>query len=269
MMWRRIAGVMLALPLAMGICQVFAQTNQDQGNKGQQQQRHDRPQLFANKLGLNEQQKEQIRKICNEFDEKVGRVDHQIWSLVHQEKDAIFNILTDEQKAKVPTVLKEEMEKEMNKIAGTLGVNDAEKLRLKQICEKYESKFYDLAKQQGDDAAKKMHELRHEAFSAISQELTEEQKVKLPGIIREEMHRWHDPSARAAHLRTLGDKLNLNEDQRKQIQQVLTGFAPKLEQPKNELRQLLQQEQTALENVLNEQQRTKLREMMQNTGGGK
>jgi len=277
MMWRRIAGVMLALPVAMATCQLLAQNqnaqNQNAQNQNAQNQgqvtRHDRLQMLVTSLNLNEQQKEQARKICSEFDDKVSKLDHQFWSLVDQEQDQIFKVLNDQQRAKAPTVLREQREKELQKIAGMLGLNDAQVQKLREACEKFEPKFHEVAQQKGQEAFKKMHELRHEAFASIGQELTPEQRAKLPGVIREEIMAWHDPSMRSEHLRTIGDKLGLNDDQRNQIKQILGTFSSTLEQTRTELRQVLQQEHAALDQVLNEQQRTKLREMTKINGNGK
>src|SRR3954447_24060505 len=112
-----------------------------------QQQRHGtRHESLAKNLGLEDKQKEQIQKICSDFDQKEEKVAQQLWTLCQQECDALMQVLTSEQRDKVPTVLKEEKAKELNKIATKLGLKDDQKQKLMQICEKHEQQFQELVK---------------------------------------------------------------------------------------------------------------------------
>jgi|SRR5579862_306791 len=262
MMWKICLGTALA---ALSLAQQTQQNNQTIKNQppGVRQERLD---AFTAKLNLNEQQKTELRNICTSFDEKAKSLDHQLWSLCDQERAALLKVLNDEQRSKVPQVFKEARKIERDKIATRLGLSADEKQRIEQVCEKFEPKFHEIAKQQGGQ--EQMHQLRQEVFAAIRGELNEQQRAKLPGILREEFLEWHDPVTQSEHMQAIADKLQLSADQQQNVRQILSDFNQKLEQPRAQLRQLCQEELTAVERVLNEEQRSKLREMLRMRGKG-
>jgi transcription initiation factor TFIIIB Brf1 subunit/transcription initiation factor TFIIB len=253
-----------------------AQQNQTQNKQGQLQNQqnqgqrmgHDRIEALTSKLNLNEQQKAEIRKICKDFDEKTKSLDHQLWTLFSQERKAVFNVLTEEQRRMLPEAIKTERRKELEKIASRLGLDPNETQKIAAICEKFDSRFQELAQKQGQDAQGQLQELRSEAFSAIRQELTDQRRAKLPGALREEFEEWNNPSKESEHLQAISQKLNLSQDQQQQIRQIMTQASEQLEQPRAQLRELHQQEHAAIEKVLNDQQRQQFREMLKGRGVG-
>ena len=238
-----------------------------QDNNQQQGMRHDRLEAVTQSLNLNDQQKTELQKVFTSFDQKVDPLDKQLWTLNFQEHQAVVQVLTPEQRAKLPEVIKPIKEKELNKIGAKLGLNDDQKQRIEKICEQYEPKFHELIQQQGQNVSQQFHQLRNQVFAAIHKELTTEQKAKLPGIFREEFEQWHNPAMQSQILQEVSQRLDLRPQQKDQIQRILADFNTKIDQPVTRLRQFHQEERSAVEQVLNEQQRARLREMMK--GGGK
>lgn len=60
--------------------------------------RHDRLDAMAAKLGLSDEQKDQIRKVHADYDQKLADAEHQLWTLHHEEREAMSKVLTDEQR---------------------------------------------------------------------------------------------------------------------------------------------------------------------------
>jgi len=222
---------------------------------------HDRLEAMAAKLGLNDKQKEEIKTIHTDFDKKAGDMEHQLFALHHEEHEAMSKVLTDDQRAKLPGLLKAMRDKELEKIAGELGLNADQTKKLEAVREEHETKFHEVAGQQGDEARARFHQLRHELFEAIGKELTAEQKEKLPGILREEYHQWRDPVARREHLKAIGGELGLNDDQKEQIKKIHKEYDQKAEPLTIRIKQVHEDEHTAVNEVLTPDQRTKLADL--------
>jgi hypothetical protein len=233
-----------------------------QPQQKQQGNNVERLKALASVLGLDDKQKEQIRKICEEFDEKTRPALQNLWTLCQQEQDALLQVLTSEQRNKVPDVLKEEATKVIDKVGVKLNLNEEQKRKIKEICEKYQPRFMELAKQQEAATAQKFHELGEEVCAEIRPILNEKQRLMLPGILREEFHMWHDPFAQSEQLKVIGDKLGLNDKQREDARRIMAEYQPKMETLHNNLKQLCQDEARAIESILTEQQRTKFREIV-------
>jgi Spy/CpxP family protein refolding chaperone len=246
---------LVALPLGPLVAPPHARAKADQPAAAH----HDRVAAMAARLGLSDAQKDQVRKIIAEYDPKVDEVEHQMWALHHEEREALGKLLTDSQRAKVPQVLKEEREKELNKVAGELGLSDEQKEKVKQIHAEFHQKFHQLAEKGGAQPGEYRH-LRHEEFAAIGHDLSEAQRAKLPGIIREELHQWHDAATLTGHLKAIADKLDLSAEQRDQAKKILADYRPRMEKFAAQLRQVHQDEHGAISKVLTDEQRAKLNE---------
>jgi hypothetical protein len=246
---------------------VLASPASGQDNNQQQGMRHDRLEAAAASLNLNDQQKADVQKVFTSFDQKVDQVDKKLWTLNFQEHQAVMQVLTPEQRAKLPEVIKPIKEKELNKIGAKLGLNDDQKQRIEKICDQFEPKFQELVQQQGQAASQQFHQLRNQVFAAVRKELTTEQKAKLPGIFREEFQQWHNPAMQSQLLQEVSQRLDLRPEQKEQFQKILADFKTKIDQPVTQLRQFHQDERSAVEQVLTDQQRTRLREMLK--AGGK
>jgi Spy/CpxP family protein refolding chaperone len=253
--WQRLLMALVVLLLGVLVAPLPAQGKADQPAA----KPHDRVDAMAARLGLSDGQKEQVRKIIAEYDPKADEVEHQMWALHHDEREAMSKVLTDSQRAKVPEILKEEREKELDKVAGELGLSDEQKEKVKKIHAEYHQKFHQLAEKGGAAPGAYRH-LRHEEFAAIGHELNDAQRAKLPGIIREEFHQWHDAAALERHLKAIADKLDLSAEQRDQVKKVLAEYQPKMEKLVAQLHQVHHDEHEAISKVLTDEQRAKLNE---------
>jgi Spy/CpxP family protein refolding chaperone len=249
------------LALAAGLCPGTADEP-----RGESANRHDRMEALAHKLGLNDQQKEEIRKIHIEFDKQADPIEHELWELAHQEHEAMGQVLSEEQRRHVPELLKAMRERELQKVGEELGLSEEQKQRIEKTCEQYEMKFHDLAmrKERGENAHRQFREMRREFLSAIRPELNEEQRAKLPMIIREEHRYWHNPTVRREHLKAMADKLGVSSEQREQLEKIYSEYEPKVDKILSQLKQVHHEEHTAFAKVLTPEQRTKLQELHKN-----
>jgi len=228
--------------------------------------RHQCLEALASKLGLSDQQKEEIRKIHADYDKKTDPLEDQLWALHHEEHQAMNKVLTEEQRAKLPEVMRAQMHRHQEELANKLGLSEAQKQKVEKIHEQYQQKFHNLFSQGGENAPRQCRALRHEVMEAISKELNDEQRAKLPGIMREEFHKMHDQNARREMLRTCADKLGLSTEQKEQVQKIQNEYQQRMEKPAAQLKELHQEEHAAMEKVLTEEQRTKLRDLLKTRG---
>jgi hypothetical protein len=226
-----------------------------------QEKRADRLDALSSKLNLNDQQKTQARKIYEEFEKKMDPVCDQLARLRHEEHEAMAKVLTEDQRRKVPEVLKKFWDKEWQTIGQELGLSDEQKQQIQKLRESYHKKFHELAAQAGEKAQFQMRELRHEFFGAVRQQMTEEQRVKLPGVLHDEFQKMREPVARRDHLKAIGDELGLNAEQRDRLDKICQEYQQKTQEIEQRLHQLSQEERKAFENILNDQQRAKWQEM--------
>jgi len=221
---------------------------------------------WASKLGLSDQQQQQIHKVCEQYAERAEPVEEQLWKLSHEEFDAVKNVLTPEQREKLPEVIKAEMTREMRKVGDRLGLSEEQRRKIASIREEYEPKFREVCTQSSDSARKKMRELRAQFFADIRPVLTEEQRAKIPGVLREEFQQWRDPMARGERLEQVADQLGVTSDQKSQIQKIAAEYRPKVERLASQLKETFQEERASIEKVLTDEQRTKAHEMWKNVG---
>jgi Spy/CpxP family protein refolding chaperone len=260
MAWQRMAGMACTLlALAAGAAQLSAE------EKGQ---RHDRLAALAGKLALTDKQKEEIRGIHKEFDGKADPIVHQLWALHRQEFEAVHKVLTDDQRAKLPMLMKAHMEKELKDIAAQLNLTDDQKQKIAKMREEYEKKYHDVAGQKGEAAHKQYRELRHQFFEEVAAVLTEEQRVKLPGVLHEEFHHWRDPAVRREFLKGLGAQLNLSADQKEQIKKIHGEYDAQITKLAAELKQAHKEEREAIEKVLTPDQKGKFQDLLKSRGRG-
>jgi len=251
MLWHRLAFSAFAIVAAAGV--FAADPPKTEPGKG------DRLDVMAAKLGLSDQQKTEIRKAHGDFEKEEVAVEQQLWTLRHEEHEAINKVLTDEQRAKVPGLLKAAREKEVQKVEGELGVTDEQKKKIEPILEEYEPKFHELAAK-GEASREEFRKERHEFHEAIAKELTDEQRLKLPGVLREEYHQWRDPAAHREHLKALADQLGLDDKQREEVKKIHADFDKKDEPLMAVVKQLREDERAATDKVLNDEQRQKVQE---------
>jgi len=263
MVWRRMAVTAFAiLTLAAGGRLAADEPKAEPPAKG-----HDRLDAMAAKLGLTDQQKNDIRTVHAEFDKKLSDAEHQLWTLHHEEHEAMSKVLTDDQRAKVPMVLKAARDKELQAIASKIGLTDDQTKKLEAVREEHETKFHELAAK-GEEGRAQFHELRHVFFEAIGKELTDDQRAKLPGVLREEYHEWRDPATRRAHLKAIGDELGLTTEQKDSMKKIHSEYDEKTAKPAAELKQMREDEHAAVDKVLTPEQRTKVQELRKERESG-
>jgi len=225
------------------------------------ERRADRLDALSSKLGLNDQQKTQARKIYEDFEKKMEPICDQLANLHQDEHEAMAQVLTEDQRRKVPEVLRKFWDKEWQTIGQQLSLSDDQKQNLQKLRETYHKKFHEVAAQKGEKARFQMRELRHEFLNAARQQLNEEQRIKLPGVLHDEFQKMREPTVRREHLKAAGDELGLNAEQRDKIDKICTEYQQKVQEPDQRLQQLSQEERKAFENILNDQQRAKWQEM--------
>ena len=256
MLWHRMAVTALAMTALAAGGWLAADEPKAAPAKG-----HDRLDAMAAQLGLNDQQKEEIRKVHADFEPKLADAEHQVWTLHHEEHEAMSKVLNDEQRTKLPGLLKAARDKELDKLADKLGLSADQKKKLEEVREEHEAKFHEAAGRAGEEGRNMYRELRRVFREAIGKELTDEQRAKLPGVLREEYREWRDPATRREHLKAIGEELGLNADQKDQIKKIHEEYDQKTEKPMAELKQLREEEHAAVDKVLTPEQRAKVQEL--------
>jgi len=228
--------------------------------------RFDRLEGLAAKLNLNDQQKQEVSKIQADFDKKAEPVQQRLWNLHQQEHAAMCKVLTEDQRTKLKDVLKAAWETEAQKVAAKLNLNDDQKQRMQKIREEYGPKFCALLEKQGEDTFKEFRELRSKAHREMHQVLSAEQRARMPAIMHEEFHKWHDAAARSEKLKIVADKLGVNNEQREQLQKIMTDYNRQMEQPTAQFKQMHRDEHAAIEKVLTPEQRAKFETLLKGKG---
>lgn len=257
---RIVATAFAILALAAGAGRLSAEER-----KKTESTRPDRLEALATKLGLDTRQKDEVRKIQNDFDKKADPLEQQLWTLHRDECAAMQKTLTAEQRAKLPDAVKAMWENELQKVAPQLRLTDDQQQKLRKIHDEFQPKFFVLVEQKGADTFRSFCELRVQAIKAMRQELNEEQRALLPSFVRAEFHKLHNPASRREQLQIIADKLGVNKDEREQLQKILTEYDRQMEQPAAQLKQVHREEHAAIEKVLTAEQREKWQTMQKNT----
>jgi hypothetical protein len=231
------------------------------------EKKNDRTEALAAKLGLNEQQKEEIRKVFTDFEAKMEPIESQLWTAHREARAEISKMLTDEQRAKLPEVIRTERTRELQTVAAKLGLNDEQRAQVEITLKSYEKKFGDLTAQGNENGRKEFVELKHEMFAAVWKEINDEQRIRLPQVLRAEFHRFSNSQVRNDHVKAIQAKLGLSDEQKTQIEKLLADCNQKVEKPIAQMTELCQEECTAFEKILTKEQRSTLEEIMKPTGG--
>lgn len=221
---------------------------------------------LAAKLGLSSEQQERIHKICSEAAEKAEPVEEQLWKLHHEALDSVRGMLTEEQREKLPAAIKAEVGKECRLLENKLGLSEDQRQKVAKVREEFEPKFREVCSQSTEAARKQMRQLRSDFLSELRGVLSDDQKAKLFGVLRQEFHHWRDPVARHQHLEALAEHLGMNAEQKSQLQKVRSEYQPKVEQLATQLKETFQEERASIEKVLSDEQRTKAQEMWKEFG---
>jgi hypothetical protein len=238
-------------------------------DKGQSGKKVDFLERLVAKLKLEDTQKDALRKVETDYDAKADPIEDQIWALHHEEHEAMNKVLTPEQRARVPAFFKAVREQEMKRVAGELQLNDDQRMKIAQICEAFEPKFEQLAaeRDQGERVHRQFRDLRRQLIQEIRGALDDQQREKLPLLVRQELRFWRNPELRRARFNEIGDKLGVSAEQKEQCKKVHEQYDPKIKELHTELKKVYQEEVAAIGKVLNDQQRTQLHEMMKHCVG--
>jgi len=223
---------------------------------------HDRVEALAAKLGLSDEQKEKIRKIHADFDPKADKLEAEIRELRHNEMEAASQVLTESQREKAKELFKVERQKELHNVEDKLGLSSEQKQTFEKIRAEYGEKIHKLEGQNGEKVAGEIRELRHREFAAIRQMLTEGQRAKAPGILREDFREWRNPADKRKRLEAIADKLDLSKEQRDKLEKIFNQHDQKRQKLVAQLRELHHDEHQAVEKVLTDEQRGKLQELL-------
>jgi len=224
---------------------------------------------LASKLKLDDKQKAEIGKIQSAYDAQADRFEHNFWMQLRAEMEDMKKVLNDTQRAQLPEITKSFRDKEMQKFAQQLQLTDAQKSKIATVCETYEPKFHALAGQtgQGDALPAQFRDLRSQMVAAIRAELNDDQREKLPLVLREEHRFWRNADVRCEHIKAACEKLGVTAAQKDQISKIQDEYEPKIKIDRTEMKKLHQEETAAIEKVLNEEQRAKWTELRKNRLG--
>jgi Spy/CpxP family protein refolding chaperone len=250
---RLLVTALTALALAAGTSRTYA----DQPS-GKDQARLN---AWASKLGLNQQQQERIHNLCNQFAERAEPVEEKLWKMTHEEFDQVKGVLTPDQRDKLPGAIKAEMTTECRMLGEKLNLTDAQREKIARIREEYEPKFREVCTQSSETARKKMRELRSEFFADIRSVLSDDQKAKFFGVLRQEFNQWRDPVARHERLEELANQLGLSGEQRSQVQKIHAEYRPRIERLATQFKEICNEEKAAISKELTDEQRTRAQEM--------
>jgi Spy/CpxP family protein refolding chaperone len=212
-------------------------------------------------LALTDKQKQEVETIQTECRNKAEPLMKQLATLKHEEYQAMRQALTEEQVAKLPDVLRTIWDREGQRMADALGLNKDQRERIAKIKEDYRPKFRELFAQKGEKSAERAHELKAEFLSAIGKELNDEQRVRFPHVLHEEMVRMHEKAAREQCEKEVAEGLGLNAEQKDRLQKIEQQYDPKTDKVLAELKQFHQDEKARLEKILTPAQRTKFQEL--------
>ena len=114
--------------------------------------------------------------------------------------------------------------------------------------------------------SEKFQAVKNEQFEAFCGILTDDQRVKLPALIQEEMQSGRTPTVKSEIRNAIAEKLKLTEDQKTRLAKVCEDFATKIDDQKTLMRDVCKQKQVATEKILTEDQKVKFQQYMKATG---
>lgn len=221
---------------------------------------------FAAKLGMTPEQKQELQKVSADSEQKAAPVCERIWKLHCEHHQAVLQILSPDQKAELPAVMKAEKAKMQKHFATKLELSEEQKKQAAKICDESTAKFEQLADVEESKRSEKFQAVKNEQFEAFCQILTEDQRVKLPALMQEEMQSGRTPSAKSEIRNAIVEKLKLTDDQATRLDKVCTDFATKIDEQKTQMRQVCKDKQVAMEKILTDEQKVKFQQIMKSTG---
>jgi Spy/CpxP family protein refolding chaperone len=217
---------------------------------------------FAAKLSLNDEQKEQFAKICSESEAKAAPVCEKMWKIHCEHQEAMLQILSTGQRDKLPEVMNTERAKVLDHAAKKLELTAEQRKQAEKICTDYEAKYPKHGDRNDPAKVKQYHELKAAQFEEFCKILTDDQRVKLPVMILEELQNGRTMTAKSEFRASLDEKLGLDAEQKTRCDKVCDLYAPKIDEQKAQLLQICKDSQAAVDKILNDAQRTKFQEFV-------
>jgi Spy/CpxP family protein refolding chaperone len=261
-MWHRIAVLGFTI-LALAAGETLLRANESTPK------RHHRMEALKAKLGLSDAQMEEIHTIHTSYQKNAAPIKQQLRALRQEKHQAMRQVLTEEQRAMLPGIMKAELDKKWQAIAAKLDLSDEQKTRVEKIRSEYGQKFHDLAAKKGENMREQFRTLRQEKHQAMRGILSQEQSVKMHALAAEAKHARHNPERRSEFWKTIGEKLGVSPEQKEQFQKIRADFASRSEKPAGRLKELREEKRAAFQKVLTEEQRAKLQEMRKSRNEGK
>ena len=221
---------------------------------------------FAAKLGITPEQKLEVQKVFADSEQKAATVCERIWKLHGEHHQAVLQILSPEQKLELPAVMKAERAKMMKHFAAKLELTEEQKTQAMKICDESAMKFEKLADVEEGKRSEKFQTLKNQQFEAFCGILTDDQRVKLPALMQEEMQSGRTPTVKSEIRNAIAETLKLTEDQKTRLDKVCDDFATKIDEQKTQMRAVCKEKQTATEKILTEEQKVKFQQIMKSTG---
>jgi len=216
---------------------------------------------LAAQLSLDKQQQQQVRNIEADYRKKAEPAREKLRKLRHDQFEAVQRVLTEQQRSQLPEALHAMWDREWQTIGSKLKLSDKQQQNIRRIRNEFAKKFPEMSKAPGE-LPEKARNLKAEFFTAVSAELTPQQRTGLTDALHEEFGQWGKPEFRQQHLKALGDRLNLTDEQRRRIEKVHAEYAPKFQTFVQQLERLHEEEFDAVDKVLTAEQRTRLRQML-------
>jgi hypothetical protein len=217
---------------------------------------------FASRLGLTPAQKEQAAKIHSEFEQKAAPVCEKIWMIYCDHRQAVLQILSAEQRRELPQVVKSEQAKMLQTLSTKLGLNDQQMKEAEKICHENTEKIQELADHRDAKSSEKFLELKRANLEAFCKILTDDQRIKLPALVQEELVSGRTPSVKSEIHNMMVEKLKLNTDQTQRLDKVCEDFSAKMDREKEQLHQLWKEKIAAVEKILTPDQRKKFQDLV-------
>jgi hypothetical protein len=256
-------GLTVYAVLGLTALQLWAdETKNAAGGKQEEALQQEWLQAAAKVLSLSAKQQQEMRTVQDECRQQTEPQKKQLETLAHEEHQALRNVLTPEQRNKLPDVLKAKWHKECDAMGTKLGLTEEEKKRIKGIKEEYEPKFRELMTQKDDSQQQqRLHELKMAFFTAFFRALNDDQKVAAPFVIEEHLQMQHAKAAREQTHKDIAEALGISADQKSQIEKIKSQYQPKIEKAAETLQQHFKDSRARLEKVLTAEQRKKFDEL--------
>jgi Spy/CpxP family protein refolding chaperone len=219
-----------------------------------------RLEAVAARLGLTDEQKKDIAKICSSFHQQKAPLKEQLWRLYHEKRESTSKVLTEEQRARARQAIKDQWDKKWQAATAGLELTEEQRQRIDKVRQEYGTKFRELAAKK-DSNREQLHRLRREKHESIRRELTAEQREKFHRLVRAEKRSWRNPAMRREFWKGVGEKMGVSAEQKTQLKTISREYARKMEKPASQLEQLRREQHAAVNKVLTKEQRAKLRRM--------